>query len=458
MDDYREAQRQKWMRDKQAKESASAVEANSSDVVGAGTGGYVSASTSAPPTDAAGSATSASASSTAAASSSQAAASSSSPPRELRRTHILPVQPCAGSDEARTYEAVLPELMRMMKTKEVLKTGQCLLVKDAWFCIVKNEPDEGILCGQTDIFTKGDSLPRFEKVQFVCLPDFNTSRGAPKDNQALFKDYISPFFSSKPDYGLGTLIEVGQQIQMSDREFKVMDAVPRAQAMHGIITKETLVYVDFDNTPEFVKIHIVPFQDTLPTTYSYDVFADYLKPYLLRNKYTTLSTNSQFSYQGVQFKVVCAEPDGPARVGPGTTIYCEGVLHPSLRNLLPPELLEQLSHFPPGLQQLLLNTEALAGGYEERIMEVQEMLSRRRGLSTEAIGQIERFSWGEQPVRGEQAQCMVCLSEFAGNDEVMRLPCGHVFHASCVEEWLRRCTDCPICKANVASGVRGRDI
>jgi len=30
---------------------------------------------------------------------------------------------------------------------------------------------------------------------------------------------------------------------------------------------------------------------------------------------------------------------------------------------------------------LLLNTEALAGGYEERLTEVQEMLSHRRGLT-----------------------------------------------------------------------------
>merc|ERR1719465_322609 len=106
-----------------------------------------------------------------------------------------------------------------------------------------------------------------------------------------------------------------------------------------------------------------------------------------------LSVNDQFTYQGVQFKVVCCEPNGPARIGRNTTIYCEGQLHPSLRNLLPPELLEQLSHLPPGLQMLLMNTEALAGGYEERLMEVQEMLSRRRGLSNETISQVDMVRW-----------------------------------------------------------------
>merc|ERR1711957_357848 len=100
-------------------------------------------------------------------------------------------------------------------------------------------------------------------------------------------------------------------------------------------------------------------------------------------------------------------------IGRSTTIYCEGVLHPSLRNLLPPELLEQLSNLPPGLQMLLLNTQALAGGYEERLIEVQEMLSRRRGLTDDTIQRGESFRWGDAGApHVEQVQCMVCLSDF----------------------------------------------
>merc|ERR1712046_374972 len=129
-----------------------------------------------------------------------------------------------------------------------------------------------------------------------------------------------------------------------------------------------------------------------------------------RHKHKQFGVNDQFTYQGVQFKVVCCEPNGPARIGRNTTIYCEGQLHPSLRNLIPPELLEQLSHLPPGLQMLLMNTEALAGGYEERLIEVQEMLSRRRGLSNETISQVDKFRWGEETTTvAGQTQCMICL-------------------------------------------------
>jgi len=159
---------------------------------------------------------------------------------------------------------------------------------------------------------------------------------------------------------------------------------------------------------------------------------------------------NHFTYQGVQFKVVCCEPDDGAarRVGKSTTIYCEGVLHPSLRTLLPQELLRQLSFLPPGLQILLLNADAFGtSDVYERLMNVQEMLTARRGMATERIEQIESYKW-EEAVDDAQVQCMVCLCDFEPEQTIRKLPCSHEFHVGCIDEWLGRCTDCPICKTN----------
>ena len=51
------------------------------------------------------------------------------------------------------------------------------------------------------------------------------------------------------------------------------------ESSYGVVDKKTLIYVEKDETPEYKRIHIVPFQDTLPRSYQYDVFNDYLKPY-----------------------------------------------------------------------------------------------------------------------------------------------------------------------------------
>mmetsp|Transcript_34731 Transcript_34731/g.81084 ORF Transcript_34731/g.81084 Transcript_34731/m.81084 type:complete len:459 (-) Transcript_34731:46-1422(-) len=374
----------------------------------------------------------------------------------VRRAHILPVGVGLEDGGRTVLDLVAPLLRERRKNKEPFMTGLYLRVPPHDFVVVKSEPDRGLLSTETDFYVEGEPLKKFEKVQFICQWDYET-KAQGKDPSVLFQEYVSPYFKAISDSGedVANVVYVGESIKIMDLDFQVAAAEPSPPEI-GIIDTNTLVYIDWDMTPEFDKIHIVPFQDTLPNAYQFDVFNDYLKPYLTKNKSLKFAVNDCFTFQGVQFKVVCAEPGGPARVGRNTTIYCDGVLHPSLRNLLPPELLEQLSQLPPGLQMLLLNTEALAGGYEERLMEVQEMLSRRRGMANETIAQVEKMRWEDIPpeMRNGQSQCMVCLCGFENGDEVRRLPCGHIFHASCIDEWLRRCTDCPVCKANVDRAVR----
>jgi len=50
----------------------------------------------------------------------------------------------------------------------------------------------------------------------------------------------------------------------------------------------------------------------------------------------------------------------------------------------------------------------------------------------------------------EGMECSVCLNEFHPSDAVRQLgSCGHTFHRSCIDLWLLRCADCPLCKRSV---------
>ena len=42
--------------------------------------------------------------------------------------------------------------------------------------------------------------------------------------------------------------------------------------------------------------------------------------------------------------------------------------------------------------------------------------------------------------------CSVCLEDLTG---AMRLPCGHVFHSTCIHKWFVRHGTCPTCRATV---------
>ncbi len=43
--------------------------------------------------------------------------------------------------------------------------------------------------------------------------------------------------------------------------------------------------------------------------------------------------------------------------------------------------------------------------------------------------------------------CSICLEDFGKGQRVRELPkCGHVYHAHCVDRWLRMHNACPLCR------------
>lgn len=69
---------------------------------------------------------------------------------------------------------------------------------------------------------------------------------------------------------------------------------------------------------------------------------------------------------------------------------------------------------------------------------------------SETGGDVEE---GGQPKAGEDGDlCAICLGEFAEGDLVCPLPCSHVFHPECIQEWLVKRNSCPLCKARLLGG------
>jgi len=50
-------------------------------------------------------------------------------------------------------------------------------------------------------------------------------------------------------------------------------------------------------------------------------------------------------------------------------------------------------------------------------------------------------------------QCVVCLEEFADEDDITILPCCHQYHASCIRQWLLNRNNCPCCRAPAATTI-----
>jgi len=49
----------------------------------------------------------------------------------------------------------------------------------------------------------------------------------------------------------------------------------------------------------------------------------------------------------------------------------------------------------------------------------------------------------------DKKTCSICLSEYEENEEIKLIPCLHFFHKGCIDEWMSRSCDCPICKSKI---------
>ncbi|WCJ44331.1 RING/U-box superfamily protein [Euphorbia peplus] len=50
----------------------------------------------------------------------------------------------------------------------------------------------------------------------------------------------------------------------------------------------------------------------------------------------------------------------------------------------------------------------------------------------------------------DMKDCMICLEKHLVGDEVIRLPCKHIFHGDCIVKWLEMSHLCPLCRFSMS--------
>lgn len=49
----------------------------------------------------------------------------------------------------------------------------------------------------------------------------------------------------------------------------------------------------------------------------------------------------------------------------------------------------------------------------------------------------------------DDSGCQICMEDFEEGDELRTLPCFHLFHAKCIDQWLKEKSVCPTCRHKV---------
>nr|GMC86618.1 RING-H2 finger protein ATL52 [Ipomoea batatas] len=81
-----------------------------------------------------------------------------------------------------------------------------------------------------------------------------------------------------------------------------------------------------------------------------------------------------------------------------------------------------------------------------------QLLAASSGLDESVIKSIAVFKYRKSEGVVEGTECSVCLSDFQDDENLRLLPkCSHAFHLPCIDTWLKSHSNCPLCRANVAS-------
>lgn len=49
----------------------------------------------------------------------------------------------------------------------------------------------------------------------------------------------------------------------------------------------------------------------------------------------------------------------------------------------------------------------------------------------------------------DKSECKICMCEYEENEEIKILPCIHSFHTHCIDTWIKKNYNCPVCKHNL---------
>lgn len=74
----------------------------------------------------------------------------------------------------------------------------------------------------------------------------------------------------------------------------------------------------------------------------------------------------------------------------------------------------------------------------------------RCGLDSDTLASLPRMLVADATSLPEE-RCSVCLCDYEGEDEILTLPCRHVFHEDCIGSWLQESKVCPCCKQEICA-------
>ncbi|CAF0859957.1 unnamed protein product [Rotaria sordida] len=87
----------------------------------------------------------------------------------------------------------------------------------------------------------------------------------------------------------------------------------------------------------------------------------------------------------------------------------------------------------------------------DRLINITSAPNENPPASPGTIDALPMVIFGQTSDEFNQAECTICRTDYKANEKVKKLPCGHIFHDSCVAQWLSITGICPVCRHRIPS-------
>lgn len=87
-------------------------------------------------------------------------------------------------------------------------------------------------------------------------------------------------------------------------------------------------------------------------------------------------------------------------------------------------------------------------------VDVVDNYTTNQGLPKECKAKLPKALYKDAKTDDENSfMCTICQEEYSDNTQVLCLPCTHLFHEKCIDEWFNKSTECPNCRSNVSEDI-----
>jgi len=114
--------------------------------------------------------------------------------------------------------------------------------------------------------------------------------------------------------------------------------------------------------------------------------------------------------------------------------------------------MSDLPDLPPPYQE---NADQLPTSLTQNVRRVASQLSEDEQVRfAQRMGLIQHLPTGSYDGSKKNRECVICMNEFVIGDTIRFLPCLHVYHTVCIDDWLMRGSfTCPSCMEPVDAAL-----